>query len=79
MKEVDLKFKVKAALTFAYHGGLRESLFEDSVQEDAEMVMETIPGIPRSQKNVVEQAIQEWRDDHRWLAHMPDKFTGVGD
>lgn len=75
MKEADIIYKAKAALSFAARGGLRASLFVDTVAEDAEMLMqEVLKGVPKSQKNIVEQAITEWRADHAWLAHLQDKM-----
>lgn len=74
MKEVDIIFKTKAALTFAARGGLRASLFIDTVAEDADMLMQVVlQFVPKSQKNIVEQAITEWRNDHQWLAHLQDE------
>ena len=75
MREADIIYKSKAALSFAARGGLRASLFVDTVAEDAEMLMAAVlKGVPKSQKNIVEQAITEWRADHAWLAGMPDQI-----
>ena len=75
MREADIIYKTKAALSFAARGGLRASLFCDTVAEDAEMLMaEVLKEVPKSQTNVVEQAISEWRSDHAWLAGLPDKI-----
>lgn len=77
MREADIIYKAKAALSFAARGGLRASLFVDTVAEDADMLMaEVLKGVPKSQKNVVERAITEWRNDHAWLAGLPDKIEG---
>lgn len=77
MKEVDIIFKTKAALSFAARGGLRASLFTDTVAEDADMLMEEVlKVVPKSQKHIVEQAITEWRVDHAWLAGLPDQING---
>ncbi|WFG40876.1 hypothetical protein ParaKuw1_00043 [Paracoccus phage ParKuw1] len=77
MKEADIIYRAKAALSFAARGGLRASLFVDTVAEDAEMLMaEVLKGVPKSQTNVVERAITEWRNDHAWLAGLPDKIEG---
>lgn len=77
MKEADIIYRAKAALTFAARGGLRASLFVDTVAEDADMLMaEVLKGVPKSQKNIVEQAITEWRADHAWLAGLPDQIKG---
>lgn len=77
MKEADIIYKTKAALTFAARGGLRASLFVDTVSEDADMLMaEVLKGVPKSQKVIVEKAITEWRSDHAWLAGMPDQIEG---
>lgn len=77
MREADIIYKAKAVLTFAARGGMRASLFCDTVAEDAEMLMhEVLKGVPKSQQNVVEQAITEWRNDHAWLAGLPDKIEG---
>ena len=74
MREADIIYRAKAALTFAARGGLRASLFVDSVSEDADMLMkEVLKGVPRSQNNIVERAITEWRNDHQWLAYLQDK------
>ena len=73
MKEADIIYKAKAALSFAARGGLRASLFVDTVSEDADMLMdEVLKAVPKSQKNIIEQAITEWRADHAWLKGMPD-------
>lgn len=77
MREADIIYRAKAALTFAARGGLRASLFVDTVAEDADMLMtEVLKGVPKSQKNIVEQAITEWRADHAWLAGLPDQIKG---
>lgn len=74
MKEADVIFKTKAALTFMARGGLRASLFVDTVEEDADMMLDMMLDIiPKSQRNLVVQAITEWRKDHEWLAHLPDQ------
>lgn len=73
MKEADIIYRTKTALTFAARGGLRASLFIDSVSDDADMLMaEVLKGVPKSQKNIIERAITEWRADHAWLKGMPD-------
>lgn len=75
MKEADVVFKTKSALTFMARGGLRASLFVDTVEEDADMMLDMMLNIiPKSQRNVVIRAITEWRRDHAWLEHMPDKL-----
>ena len=77
MREADIIYKAKAALSFAARGGLRASLFCDTVAEDAEMLMaEVLKEVPKSQTSVVEQAVTEWRTDHAWLAGLPDKIEG---
>ena len=77
MREADIIYKTKAALSFAARGGLRASLFCDTVAEDAEMLMaEVLKGVPKSQQPAVERAISEWRNDHAWLAALPDKING---
>ena len=77
MREADIIYKAKAALTFAARGGLRASLFVDSVSDDADMLMEEVlKVVPKNQKNIVERAITEWRTDHTWLAGLPDKIGG---
>ena len=77
MREADIVYKTKAALSFAARGGLRASLFCDTVAEDAEMLMaEVLRGVPKSQQPVIERAISEWRNDHAWLAGLPDKIEG---
>ena len=77
MREDEIIYKAKAALSFAARGGLRASLFCDTVAEDAEMLMaEVLKAVPKSQTNVVERAISEWRNDHAWLAVLPDKIEG---
>lgn len=75
MREADIIYKTKAALSFAARGGLRASLFCDTVAEDAEMLMaEVLKDVPKSQQTVIERAISEWRSDHAWLAGLPDKI-----
>lgn len=77
MREADIIYKTKAALSFAARGGLRASLFCDTVAEDAEMLMaEVLKEVPKSQQPVIERAISEWRSDHSWLAGLPDKIEG---
>lgn len=77
MRETDIIYKAKAALSFAARGGIRASLFVDTVSEDADMLMaEVLKSVPKSQKNVVERAITEWRNDHAWLSGLPDKIGG---
>ena len=77
MREADITYKTKAALSFAARGGLRASLFCDTVAEDAEMLMaEVLKEVPKSQQPVIERAIREWRTDHAWLAVLPDKIEG---
>jgi hypothetical protein len=77
MREKDIIYRAKAALTFAARGGLRASLFADPVSEDADMLMEEVlKGVPKSQKPVVEKAITEWRADHLWLRGLPDNVKG---
>ena len=73
MRENDIIYKTKAALSFAARGGLRASLFCDTVAEDAEMLMaEVLKDVPKSQQPVIERTISEWRSDHAWLAGLPD-------
>ena len=73
MREADIIYNTKAALSFAARSGLRASLFCDTVAEDAEMLMaEVLHDVPNSQQPVVERAISEWRSDHAWLAGLPD-------
>lgn len=76
MREADIIYKTKAALSFAARGGgLRASLFCDTVAEDADMLMaEVLKEVPKSQQPVIERAISEWRSDHAWLAGLPDKI-----
>ena len=75
MKEADIIYKTKAALSLAARGGLRASLFCDTVAEDAGMLMaEVLRGVPKSQQPVIERAISEWRSDHARLAGLPDKI-----
>ena len=75
MREADIIYKAKAALSFAARGGMRASLFCDTVAEDAEMLMaEVLRGVPKSQQPVIERAVSEWRTDHAWLAVLPDKI-----
>lgn len=77
MREADIIYRAKAALTFAARGGLRASLFVDTVVEDADMLMaEVLKGVPKSQTNVVERAITAWRADHAWMAGLPDQIKG---
>ena len=38
MREADIIYKTKAALSFAARGGMRASLFCDTVADDAEML-----------------------------------------
>lgn len=77
MREADIIYKAKAALSFAARGGLRASLFVDTVSEDADMLMtEVLKEVSKSQKNVVERAITEWREAHLWLSGLPDKIEG---
>lgn len=77
MREADIIYKTKAALYFAARGGLRASLFCDTVAEDADMLMaEVLNEVPKSQQPVIERAISEWRSDHAWLAGLPDKIEG---
>ena len=79
MKEADIIYRTKAALTFAARGGLRVSLFIDTPEEDADMLMEEVlKSVPKSQRLLVVTAITEWRADHQWLAGMPDQLTGEG-
>ena len=73
MREADIIYKTKAALSFAARGGMRASLFCDTVTKDAEMLMaEVLKDVPKSQQPVIERAISEWRSDHAWLAVLPD-------
>ena len=77
MREADIIYKTKAALSFAARGGMRASLFCDTVADDAEMLMAgVLKELPKSQQAVVERAISEWRSDHAWLAGLPDKIEG---
>ena len=77
MREADIIYKAKAALSFAARGGLRASLFCDTVAEDAEMLMaEVLSGVPKSQQPVIERAVSEWRSYHAWLAGLPDNIEG---
>lgn len=77
MREADIIYKTKAVLSFAARGGLRASLFVDTVADYAKMLMaEVLKSVPKSQTNVVERGITEWRNDHAWLAGMPDKIEG---
>lgn len=77
MREADIIYKTKAALSFAARGGLRASLFCDTVADDAEMLMtEVMKEVPKSQQPVIERAISEWRSDHAWLAGLPDQIKG---
>ena len=77
MREDEIIFKAQAALSFAARGGLRASLFCDTVAEDAEMLMaEVLKAVPKSQQTVIERAISEWRTDHAWLAGLPDEIEG---
>jgi hypothetical protein len=75
MKEDVIIHTVKAALTTAARGGLGASLFTDSVADDADMLYGTLIllNVPKSQREVVERGITEWREAHQWLQHMPDK------
>ena len=74
MRENDIVYRVKAALTFAARGGLKQGLFEDTPEDDAIMLVNSgvLPDIPNSQITVVVRAIKEWRSDHEWLRFMPD-------
>ena len=79
MKEKDIIFRTKAALTFAARGGMKASLFTDTVQEDRHMLVESgVLTVPISQFTVVERAISEWRSDHEWMRHIPDNIEGEG-
>lgn len=75
MREEDIVYKTKAALSFAARGGLRASLFCDPVDEDAEMLMtEVLKEVPNSHQPIIERAITEWRKEHAWLQELPDKI-----
>lgn len=78
MREQDIVYRVKAALTFAARGGIKQGLFEDTPEDDATMLVNSgvLPDIPNSQIPVVVQAIKEWRSDHEWLRFMPDAVDG---
>lgn len=77
MKEQDIKYRVKAALTFMARGGMRASLFEDTVEMDRTAMLEAgiVENVPKSMHVVMDQAITEWREAHEWLRHMPDKLA----
>ena len=40
------------------------------------LMAEVLKEVPKSQTSVVEQAVIEWRNDHAWLAVLPDKIDG---
>lgn len=78
MKENEIRAKIRQALNYAAVGGLRASLFADTNEEDTEMMLEFLTDIPRSQKNLVSEAIKEWQEDFKYLKHLPDKEPNNG-
>lgn len=71
----DVEHLTYRVLTFMAKGGLRRSLFVDTPEDDAQMMLDNVAPmkeVPKSQKPTVVKAITAWRETHGWLAFMPD-------
>lgn len=72
MTEDDIKARVSQALFYMSRGGLRASLFVDTPEEDADMIIEMC-SLPKSQKPVVTKVIEKWREENAYLSMLPDR------
>lgn len=66
----------RQALGFAALGGMKASLFIDTAEEDADMLMEEVINVKPAKKKVVVAAIEQWRKDFAYLANIPDNIKG---